>query len=181
MDMDKIFTGMIFAFLDFNINIGSSQIGLIPDFVGYIFIVNGLFELSSKSSRFQKVQTHASIMAFYTGILYALDLFGISFSIGVYIRFFMGLVSTVLSLYISYNIVMGVKDIEKAEGWTLDGDRLFKLWGALFIFSIASYGLYLIPGLNLAVIIGAFIVGLGYIICFNGTRKLYNIRNGINA
>lgn len=34
--MRNIFIGFLFVFLDFNLSLGTSQIGLIPDFVGYI-------------------------------------------------------------------------------------------------------------------------------------------------
>ena len=36
---------MIFVFLDFDLNIGNSKIGLIPDFIGYIYMYKGAAEL----------------------------------------------------------------------------------------------------------------------------------------
>jgi len=44
--MSRIFTGFLFIFLDFNLNLGNSQIGLIPDFIGYIIMLGGLAEMS---------------------------------------------------------------------------------------------------------------------------------------
>ena len=40
--MSSIFTGMLLVFLDFNINLGRSKIGLLPDFIGYIVMAGGL-------------------------------------------------------------------------------------------------------------------------------------------
>ena len=39
--MQNIFLGMLFAFLDININRGRTTIGLMPEFVGYILMVKG--------------------------------------------------------------------------------------------------------------------------------------------
>jgi hypothetical protein len=60
----QIFWGFLFVFLDFTFD----GIDLIPDFVGYIFIVIGLRSLSSLSLHF----THAKISAI---ILFFLSLF----------------------------------------------------------------------------------------------------------
>jgi hypothetical protein len=34
--MQSLFWGLFFIFLDFNVTLGNSVVGLIPDFVGYI-------------------------------------------------------------------------------------------------------------------------------------------------
>jgi hypothetical protein len=69
-------------FLDFNLNLGNSQIGLIPDFAGYIVMINGLREMADESPLFMKVKPYATGMAVYTAAVYAMDLFGISSSLG---------------------------------------------------------------------------------------------------
>jgi hypothetical protein len=53
--MKNLFIGFIFVFLDFNLNISNSKIGLIPDFIGYLIIINGLMDMSEESTRFIKV------------------------------------------------------------------------------------------------------------------------------
>jgi len=72
---------MLLVFLDFNINLGRSKIGLLPDFIGYIVMAGGLAELQSESESFAKVKGFAKGMAVYSGILYLLDLLGFSFSL----------------------------------------------------------------------------------------------------
>ena len=66
--MNNIFIGFIFVFLDFNLDLGSSRIGLIPDFIGYVLIYQGLKELSGQSRRFSNAALirSPSAMAVYT-------------------------------------------------------------------------------------------------------------------
>ena len=80
--MSNIFIGALFVFLNFTININGIKIGLIPDFIGYIIMVKGLAELENESPYFLKAKGFAKGMAVYTAILYAMDLFGLSYNFG---------------------------------------------------------------------------------------------------
>jgi len=169
--MRHIFIGFLFVFLDFNLTFGTSQIGLIPDFVGYIFIIQGLAELENLSPRFIKARPASLGMAMYTGLLYVMALFGIgSNSI---VSFVLGLVSTLISLYISYNIVMGVKDIETSSGRFLNAGGLYSVWTVLAVLSLIIYLLYIIPVLNFLCIIAGLIAGIVFLVSFNKTKNLY--------
>jgi len=170
--MRKIFIGMIFIFLDFTISLETTRIGLIPDFVGYIFLVQGLSELAAQSPRFEKVRPFATGMAIYTAILYALDLFGVSILDGI-VNWLLGLTSTVVSLYISYNVVVGVRDIEMTLSRDLNGSNLLSIWKVYAVVSLAIYILYLIPVINLLLIIAGFAMGIVFLIAFNRTKNLY--------
>ncbi|OQB23558.1 MAG: hypothetical protein BWY11_01749 [Firmicutes bacterium ADurb.Bin182] len=170
--MQKIFIGLLLVFLDFNLDIGASRIGLIPDFIGYIVLMNGLRELIGKSERFIKARPFAAGMFVYTLVLYIMDLLGVSNQAQA-IGYLLGLVSTIISLVVSYNIVMGVNDMEKEYGLRLNADGLFRTWRLLAFFSIAIYLLFLIPVLNIACIIGGFIIGIVFLATFSRTKNLY--------
>ena len=169
--MNRIFAGMVFIFIEFNININTSQIGLFPDFVGYIFMAQGLTELSQKSRRFSAALPFATVMAVLTGIDYVVKLMGLS--AGTTLGYFVWLAFTCISLYISYNIVMGIKEMEKTELRFLGAEGLFRWWMMLFIWSVVSFGLFLIPALWVVIAIAGFIFSLCYLLGFNSTRKLY--------
>ena len=172
--MRNIFIGLLFVFLDFNLNLGSSTIGLIPDFIGYILIYQGLGEISLLSGWFAKVRPWALGMIIYTAFLYALDLFGLWSGTSMsYVGILLGLASIGVSLYISYGIVMGVKDIEASEGRRLDGERLFQIWKVMAILSAASYLLLIIPALAMVSIIASLIVGIVFLVAFSRTKNLY--------
>lgn len=61
--MNNIFYGMLFVFLDLDLNFGDSKVGLIPDFIGYILIFVGLAELTAGKDRFSRTMPFAAAMA----------------------------------------------------------------------------------------------------------------------
>ena len=163
---------MLFIFLDINLDLGSTRIELIPDFLGYIFIIQGLAELIGESERFAKARPYAIGMCVYTALLFLMDLFGVSYDLGEAILI-LGLVSTIISLVISYHIVMGVKDIEFSSGRQLNANELMSKWKLLAIVSILIYILYFMPVFNVIAILTGLVVGIVYLVAFNRTKKLY--------
>ena len=57
--MRNIFVGLLFIFLDFNLDFGTTRVGLIPDFIGYIMVFQGLKELIFLSEHFAKAKPFA--------------------------------------------------------------------------------------------------------------------------
>jgi len=169
--MRHIFIGFLFVFLDFNLNLGASQIGLIPDFVGYIFVIQGIAELENLSPRFIKARPASLGMAVYTGLLYVMAVFGIGTN--DIASFVLGLVSTLISLYISYNIVMGVKDMEASSGRYLNAGGLYSNWTLLAILSLIVYLLFIVPILNILCIIAGLIAGIVFLVSFSKTKNLF--------
>jgi hypothetical protein len=173
VNVNNIFYGLLFVFLDFNVTFGNSKIGLIPDFIGFILIFTGLKELSAGKDRFSHARPFAAAMAVYTGILYGMDMLGISYRLEALIPFALGLVSTLVSLYISYNIVTGIKDLEAALGQDLNSRPLYSMWVALAALNLAIYFLFLIPEINLLCIIAGLVVGIAFLVLFSKTKNLY--------
>lgn len=171
--MRNIFIGLLFVFLNFNINMGNSSIGLIPTFIGYIYIGKGLIELAEQSEWFTRLKTYAAGMAIYSGIIYVMDLIGISKAMGTMSAMLLGLVSTVFSLYISYGIIMGVKDIEAANQWELNSISLFSTWKVLALCSILGYLLLIIPMVGFISIILGIIVSICFLYSFSKTKNMY--------
>jgi len=171
--MKKIFIGLLLVFLDFNLTLNNSVIGLIPDFVGYIVMIKGLEEMTEESPLFPKVRPFAIGMAVYTGILYALDLFGIAVSDDV-LSFLLAVVSMAVSLYISYNLVMGVRDMEDRYATGLNGEQLKSRWMIVAVFSIAGLVALLVPTtLSIILLIGMLIVYILFLVAFSRSKNLY--------
>ncbi len=171
--MNNIFIGMLFVFLDFNLEFGATRVGLIPDFIGYILIVQGLTELTAGKDRFSRVRPVAIGMAVYTAVLYALDLFGMLLTTEPLLAFFLGLASTILSLYVSYGVVMGINDLEAALEQDLNARSLYTAWTVLAVLSLAVYMLSLIPVLSLVCLIAGIVVGIVFLVMLNKTKNLY--------
>lgn len=176
--MKNIFTGFILIFLDFNLNIGNSQIGLIPDFAGYIVMLSGLEEMARESDIFIKVKPFAAGMAVYTGILYLLALLGISTSLGA-LSYILSLTSLAISLYISYQIVMGVIELEGKYNTLFNGISLKSAWTILAIFNVVVFLFLIIPGLAFLFIVIGFIASINFLVAFNKSKNLYY--NNVNA
>ena len=170
--MKNIFIGFILIFLDLNLNFGNSRIGFLPDFIGYMIMITGLVEMANESSFFMKVKPFATGMAVYTGIIYFMDLFGVTFSLGI-LSYVLAFTSTAISLYISYNIVMGVKDMEQKYRTLLNGDSLKQTWTLMAVFNVLSYALLVIPLLAIVSIIVAFLVAIGFLVAFNHSKNMY--------
>jgi hypothetical protein len=179
--MKNILIGFLLIFLDFNLNLGSSQIGLIPDFAGYIIMINGLAEMAGESPLFLKVKPYATGMAVYTGILYLMNLIGISASLGA-LSYILAVASTIISLYISYCVVTGIKEMEEKYSVFLNGGSLKSTWTLLAVFNIAAFVSLLIQPLAVICIIAAFIVAICFLVAFSKSKNLYDemkARSGI--
>lgn len=177
--MKNIFIGMILIFLNFNVSIGNSTINLFPNFVGYLFMLKGLRELADFSPRFTNIVPMVKVMVAYSVIVFVMYLFGITTGLAHFIVFIVGIISTVVSLYISYCIIMGAKDIETAKEQNLESVRLYKLWivmAVASIFSFFGFLVFAVPLFAIVMIIG-FIVNVIYIFAFYKTQKLFYIYN----
>ncbi|MBH1940586.1 hypothetical protein I5677_06770 [Mobilitalea sibirica] len=170
--MGRIFIGFLFVFLNFNFNLNASTIGLIPDFIGYILIHKGLYELSLRSQWFGKVKPYVRCMVLFTAVIYVFDLLGISVSMG-YLSLFLGLVSTIISLYITYSIVMGIQDMEKIYQWKLKAETLFMVWKLIAICSFLTYLALIAPLLGFMGMVAGFIFHIVFLYYFNISKGMY--------
>ena len=173
--MNKVFIGMIFVFLDFDLNIGNSKIGLIPDFIGYIYMYKGATELIIYSEKFENVCPIIAVMATYSVLTYVAGLMGLSVSLGIPVMYILSLIATIISLIISNRIVKGVGDIEIATSSDLNYIKLYSTWKHLAAFSIATSVQFIIPTMFIfiACAIISFIIGIYYLFVFNTSKKLY--------
>ena len=172
--MHKLFIGLLLAFLDFNLDLGVNRIGLIPDFLGYIIMLQGLKEMQGRSINFSKVIPITNLALILSIINYVLDFAGFTLSNpNTIFTISAGLVMTIISLYISYNIVQGVLDMQRNMSIDLNGNNLFFAWKLIAVLSILVYPLFFIPGLNIISIILTFIFYIYFLYQFNVTKITY--------
>ena len=170
--MNRIFIGMLFVFLNFNLDLGGgSRIGLIPTFLGYIYMLNGLAEIEELSPRFSKVMPWVKWMSIYMAFVYVMDVFGISTDLAM--TFILSFASTILGLYISYNIIMGIKDIELEKIQDLGSGKLYSTWKLLAVFTILAHSMFFIADLSIIAIMGSFMVGVYYLYVFSQTKRAF--------
>jgi hypothetical protein len=168
----NIFIGFLLIFLDFNLDINTCRIGLIPDFIGYIILINGLKEMTFESKCFEKIKPFVAGMGVYSSILYAMDLFGLSANLSGF-GVLLGIASTIISLYISYVIIEGVRNTEINHNADLNSASLKSTWTLMAVFQTASYVSSILPALAIICIIVSFIVAILFLVQFNRSKNLY--------
>ena len=170
--MRNLFIGFLLIFLDFNLNLNSITIGLIPDFIGYIFMIKGLDELSGEAGSFARIRPFAVGMGIYSAVLYALDLFGISVQLGI-IGVLMGVAGLVISLYIAYVIIKGVQELEALHSASLESEKLRSTWTVMAVGQAAAYLTIFLPVLAIICILVCFVAAIVFLVAFNTSKKLY--------
>ncbi len=169
--MNTIFVGMIFTLFDFNIKLGGSSLGLLPDFVGYILIFRGLDELVEQSAQFAKAKPWALGLAVYTGVMYGAALFGIVQS--NVMQFVLGALAHAAALVVTYWIVAGVREIETARVRDLLGQRLKSLWLYHTVVSGIAYVFGAVPVVGTVAAVAAMITGILFLAAFYQSKKQF--------
>ena len=170
---------MFFIFLNFNLELDSVTIGLIPCFVGYILLYMGMRELENLSSYFSDRKKTCIPMAFYTGILYIIDLMGLSavgdeIDLKYAILLLCEIISCIISLEILYSIIKGIEDIEHRYFCDLNYEKLILIWKAILAAVVITYVcLVFVSVLSLFAAIANFILTIILLYQFNITRKSY--------
>jgi hypothetical protein len=106
-----------------------------------------------------------------------LNLLGLAAQMGAVI-FILELFAMLMSLYISLNIVMGVKDMESIHVFNLNASSLYSFWKLIAAFSLIAYFLYLIPGIAVIALILWFIFAICFLASFNKVKRLYSKMQG---
>lgn len=176
--MQNIFIGLILIFIDFDLNLGSSSIELIPDFAGYILMLRGVEELMEDSAWFSKIKAFILGMAIYSGIIWIINLLGMKSSMG-YLDFILGIMATVIFLYILYSIIMAIKDIEVKYAVFLQADTLISIWKLIVIISVLSYLAFFIPVISIAAIFANLVIYIYFLYSFYKTKHLYYSSKGL--
>lgn len=169
--MNKIFAGLIFIFLYFNIKIGGSVIDLLPDFVGYLLILAGFLELHKSETAFAK-----NLYYLIGFTLYEIYIYGISFFVGR-VPFLPSLLAILFQLYTMYFIYQAIRDCEVYIE-ELHAKSLKKSWiCCIIMMPFLCVTLYLNQSLLFAIgSILLFFFEIWYLIAFYQSKKRYQQR-----
>lgn len=139
--MAKFFWGFFLIYLHFNLSFNGHTLNILPPFVGYWLLYQGLTELDGESGLFRNIRPFAVGMAVYTGVLWCGDLLGVE-QVGDWktlLGVILSLLGTVVSLYVSWAIIQGVRDMENSRGVDLNGAGMQRAWWVLVIAQAASF------------------------------------------
>ena len=74
--MKNILIGLVLVFLDIDLNFGVGKMDLLPDPIGFLFVLEGFQSLQKKNLIFKNLVEHGKLMAIYSSFLYVFNLFG---------------------------------------------------------------------------------------------------------
>lgn len=171
--MQNIFVGMLFTTLNFHLTFNGYKIGLIPDFIGYILLLKGVDEVARESQSFMKIRTYIQGMAVYSTITYILDLLGMTYIIPDIASILLGIIYTIISLYITYHIIRGIGDIERNHGWYLQSQALYSIWIGMAVLSLLQYLALFIPVIAFGMVIINVMVSIYFLVELNRSKNLY--------
>lgn len=157
--MGKFFWGFFFIYLNFNLSVNAHTLNILPEFVGYFLLLQGLKELDEESGVFAGVRPFAVGMAVYTGILWVGALLGIT-GTGSWLSTLLNLVSTAVSLYISWAIIQGIREMEERHEADFNSAGMLLAWKVLLVANIVSYVLMLVLPVAAVVALMAALVGI---------------------
>lgn len=120
--MKKIFIGLLFIFIDININ----RLTLTPAFVGYILLYLGLSE-EGECPSLETAKRWLAVGAAVCGMLWVLGILGNGSTVPF--------VGTVFQLASTYLLVVWAEELAPARGW--DGGRVDKLRTCWYVLAVS--------------------------------------------
>lgn len=173
--MKELFLGMLFVFLDVNVGIQDHILDVLPDFVGYLIMQRGLFNLSDESRYFEKARPVAMGMTVYSVVLYVMDIMATTIH-DRFVSFCLGLAAMVCSLLIGFWIVSGVRDMERSRNWNLEGEKLHSLWLYAAVIQCIAYLCGWIPLVGQVGAVGAVVMYVCFLVAFYRSESLYEAK-----
>ena len=170
--MDQLFWGFFFLFLNFNLNVNGTSLGLLPDWVGYILLYLGCSALERESELFGKPRPFCVGLGIYTGVLWLMDLFGIGAELGI-LSWLLGLVAVCLNLYTSMLVVDAIANVEMRRNYDLCAAHLKTVWKVLAVCTVAAQLLTILPVLALVCVLIAAVTGIVFLVAIHSTRKAW--------
>ncbi len=176
--MSKIFIGLIFILFDFRLFLFILNFNIFPDFIGYIILLLGILELKKRSKHYKNIIPITIFMIFISSIISIINFLMIKLNLVAYE--FINIITTGIFMYLSYEIILGIKDMEKADDNNYKATNLYKIWQVLLIVLYVGYLCLFIPGfsenmfITIIISITNIIMLLIFVIAFYITKNIYN-------
>ena len=112
--------------------LGSSIIGLLPDFAGYILISNGIKECVEEKKVYKKVQNYAFSACIFSAVIWIMDLFTVTsrlyFNFGAVWGYILKAVSIVFIGIVTYSLIEVVEYAGAKYNYVFDLRALRLSW-----------------------------------------------------
>ncbi len=170
--MNKLFWGFFFLFLNFNLNLGSLRLNLLPDWAGLILLYLACGELDRESDQFEKIRPFCLGLAAATGVLWVLSFFGININPPI-VSWVLGIAVMCLELYTSMMFVDALANVEMRRNYDLCISFLRKSWKVMAFSTFLSGVFIVFPVIALALSLVAAIATIVFLVAVHKTRKAW--------
>ena len=178
--MKKLFWGFFFVYLNFNLNLNAHSINLLPNFVGWWLVLQGMEELKHESRYFENPRPFVLVLMVYEAILWlgnALAVVGES-----WLTMLLGILGGAAALYVIWLLVKGVRETEENHAADLGSAVLHRRWKNLLILQVAVRLLGIMGNLSnisilavvsIVLVIAGFVVMVQFLMDWHRTAKAY--------
>ena len=173
--MNRLFWGLLFVVLDYELKIGSVTLGLLPDFVGYWLLMKGMESLADENEYFARGRHWA-----FGLMLLHLVLFGGALldppsmtAVGLWA---LGLGGHVVGMFLLSRVIAGIRKMEKAKGLELQSEKLKFMWLIQAVMGTIAYLLNWVPLVKTFAALASAVTGICLLAAMYGTKKRYEER-----
>lgn len=172
--MNLMFYGLLLMNLNFTLNIGNYVLNLLPTFAGILLLVKGMRQFASQSRNFTDARNPALLAAAYSAVVWLMDLAGVTSTLPEIVSLALGIITTLINVFLAYVVVVGMKELEEAVHSDLNTDYLKMFWIILFLVNVGIYVGLIIPALALMCIVFQFLLSILFLRAFYKGAKKYN-------
>ncbi|MBO5228376.1 MAG: hypothetical protein J6B39_05215 [Lachnospiraceae bacterium] len=137
--MIRLAIGMLFILVNFAPEIGNLSINLLPEFVGYIFILSVSDKLAKKSDYFKGLSGMLFLMIVYKVVDYIIMMFALDKDVLATVFFWLGIVMTILSLVIQFRVYCGIDEIAYDDDVRVNTSKIFLLFKVQVVLTVLAY------------------------------------------
>ncbi len=171
--MKKIFIGLIFILAGFNIDIGTGSIDILPDFIGFYFILKGLTEDNADFWRFHYYAKHAKILIGISAAMFiGLPFYDLNLAVMIIILV-LALVQEFYLFWLIYRLIDELQMIGFERKTELLVEKLEKLWNAVIAFQVFGYLMLWIPPFAIILEFISIVISIVFLVKFKKTVDAY--------
>ncbi len=137
--MRRLFWAFFFILLNFSITIDSFSVQMIPTFVGFGLLVSASMRLVTESPLFAPIQRWGMGLCLYYAFVWLRDLFlRTDSSTLAYVMTILDAAALLLTLYVAWQIVRAIANVEMRRNAELGSAPLFAAWKMIVICTLLS-------------------------------------------
>lgn len=178
--MRKLFFGFLLMFLSFDLEINGHSLDVLPDFAGYLLLLQGMREMESESRLFQSARPFAVGMAVYTAILWVGELLAVTGE--GWLLELLNFIAMIVALYIAWVLIQAVQEMEGNRTADLNSRGMYRYWKGLAAVQVMAELLSLMANLaNIGILVGllalvalaGFVLNILYLVAWWKSTKAY--------